>query len=501
MKKYISTIIVIALLAGGLTSCINDESSLGDKELPQLKIKGSGDTMPVYNFNLGETCTIEPQISYTGGDEKGLKYTWSIGPYEEGVKGKMEEAGNKKVLTYKFPKGGTYYAHLVVTDGKVGQTADYQININRSFEQGYMIVSKDAEGKGNLSFIKTLTPEEVAEGKEPVIIQHCLEQMNEDISEDNLLNCVLGSVTWPKPLTRVIVCMKDRCYFVDPNTLTIISEMKFTEVFPGFSADFFIPDAYSPYAYSKTMKKYVHLDLTYMFPYEYSYYKGYPFEDFYLCKYSSWGRIQNMTLFADYTENKVATFNAYGGNNYFPSTGDLLIGKTIISTFLGTEMNPANYATPVYILAQDETHILLYKNDKSSNMDPAKFTSQQLEKTGKWAVPPQGARFEPSPKYHRYFYHIGSRIYVFLSEGGFKLPEKERYAIDFGEDEEITFISTDAGKEKLFVGTFDKRSRKGNFYIFNNADVSPDKQGSIRPEEVYKGCAERIINIIYKPRI
>ena len=90
---------------------------------------------------------------------------------------------------------------------------------------------------------------------------------------------------------------------------------------------------------------------------------------------------------------------------------------------------------------------------------------------------------------------------MFLAESSFKLPEKERYAIDFGENEEITFINTDASREKLFVGTFDKLSRKGNFYIFNNADVSPDKQGSIYPEEVYKGCAERIVNIIYKPRI
>ncbi|MDY5432785.1 PKD-like family lipoprotein [Bacteroides pyogenes] len=501
MKKYISTTIVITLLAGALTSCINDESSLGGKEIPQLNIEGSGDVMPVYNFNLGETCTIEPQISYTGGDEKELKYVWSIGPYEEGVKGKMEEVGNEKVLTYKFLRGGSYYAHLIVTDGKVGQVANYRININRSFEQGYMIISKDAEGKGNLSFVKMLTPEEIAEGKEPVIIQHCLRQMNESISEDNLLNCALGSVTWPKSLTRVIVCMKDRCYFVDPNTLTIISAMKFTDVFAGFSADFFMPDSYSPYAYSKVMKKYVHLDLTYMFPYEYGYYKGYPFEDFYRCKYSSWGRIQNMTLFVDYTEGKVAKFNAYGGNNYFPSTGDLLKEKTIISTFLGTEMNPANYVTPVYILAQNDTHILLYKNDQSTKMDASHFISQQIEKSDQWAVPLQGTRFESSPKYYRYFYYIGNRIYVFLAESSFKLPEKERYAIDFGENEEITFINTDASREKLFVGTFDKLSRKGNFYIFNNADVSPDKQGSIYPEEVYKGCAERIVNIIYKPRI
>lgn len=502
MKKYIHLAITVVLCSIALISCIKDESSVPTDNIPHLKIKGIGEDMPVYNFDLGDVCVIQPEVSYTNGNTSDLKYEWSVGTFEDGVKGKLEKISTEAVFKHKFLKGGSYYVHLVITDGKVGQVADYRVNINRSFEEGHILVSKDASGRGNLSFVKTLTPEEIAQGKKTVIVQHCLETMNEGVaSEDNLIACTIGTVTWPKQLTRLMVAMTDRCYFVDPNTMTILAETKFTDVFPEFRADIFMPDEYSPYVYSKTSGKYVHLELTYMFPYEYKYFKGAPFEDFYECKFTAWGSPRTMTLFVDYTRSLVCRFNAYNPNTYFPGTGELLKGKEIINVFSGTTQSPANYVTPVYILTQNTDHLVLYKNDKDNTMDARSFTTQEMQKSEGLAVPERGMKFQPSPKYHRYFYYIGSRIYVFVPGTEFTVPRREQFAIDFGASEEVTCIQTDISKELLYVGTFDKTSGKGNFYIYNTSDVSTNNQGNISPVEVHKACADRITSIIHKPRI
>lgn len=95
-------------------------------------------------------------------------YQWS--------KGDLEEVSTEPELKYNFTSGGSYYVHLNVTDGKVGKTVNYQVNVNRTFENGYLITSSDADGKGNLSFVKILTPEEIAAGEKEVVVEHCMEK-------------------------------------------------------------------------------------------------------------------------------------------------------------------------------------------------------------------------------------------------------------------------------------------------------------------------------------
>ena len=152
------------MLAVTATSCIDDSSSYGGNPLPGLSVTVPGDEeMPVYSFNYGEDCVITPDIRYDGTGE--LSYEWSIGTFNNRVKGPMEFVTNDKTLRYFFPQGGSYYAHLVVSDGEVGLVQDYEININRTFEQGYMILSNNAAGEGNLVFIKDLTREEIEAGE------------------------------------------------------------------------------------------------------------------------------------------------------------------------------------------------------------------------------------------------------------------------------------------------------------------------------------------------
>ena len=226
-----STLLMMAVCA--LASCINDESDYGNEgSIPSLKVSGDDQTaMPVYNFNLGETVVINPEINYSG-NAADLTYHWQVGTYTNSVKGKLEDAGNERSLTYSFEQGGTYYAHLNVTDGRVGKAVDYQINVNRTFEQGYVLVSNDAQGNGNLAFVSIPTKE----GEKPILMEHCLERMNDGMTMRNLLGMEVYTITWPSTITRVFVLGQDKGYCIDANTFSVLTEIDYSEIYPGFKA-------------------------------------------------------------------------------------------------------------------------------------------------------------------------------------------------------------------------------------------------------------------------
>lgn len=488
-----------AVLAFGLSSCVSDDSTGDIYTLPELAIKGSESTgMPEYNFYLGNEAVITPEITYTG-DEADLTYKWEIGTYANSVKGELEEVSTDKVLHYDFKDGGSYYAHLTVTDGKVGQVIDYKINMQRTFEEGYVLTSTDADGKGNLSFIKVLTPEEKAAGTKEIVMEHCLEAMNEDYSEDGLIKAVIGKVTWPKDLTRVLVSTKDHCYFLDPNNFTVITSINYTDLYSDFKATEFMTDSYVPYAFDANTKKFAHLNLTYMFPYEYTYFKGLDAEDFIYCEYYYWGSVYSSTLFLNYSKNAAYNFQAYapyyGIDTYFPQCGTIPDGQKLLTGYC-TSSNS-------YLFTKEASTGNIYFWTYAFGWGSEDtFTSKTIEATADMAVPEQGTRFTLSNKFARYYYALGNCVYVFVPGAAtLTLPSKSEYAIQFGSNEEVTYTNVNLNTEELYVATYDKTTQRGNFYIYDCADVRTDNSSNVQPKESHKSCAGRISYVMYKPSI
>ena len=509
---------LMALMAPGMVSCVSDDSEEGGTAIPELSVKGSdSDDMLTYNTYLGTECNITPEITYKGGDEGNLKYSWKIGTMANGVQGELEEVSTERNLNYKFTSGGTYYAHLTVSDGLVGQAVDYRINVNRTFEEGYILSSTDADGSGNLAFVKLLTPEEIAAGQKPVVIEHSLEAMNEGYSEKGLIRAVKASTTWPKTITRLLVSTDTRCFILDPNNFTILSDIKYGDLFPGFKATFFMPDSYTPWAYDSSMKKFVHVNITYMFPFEYTPYKECTADEFIICNSLNWGREAVTTFFVNKDENTVAIYDGnasyYGYDNCFFSTGDMFNGHEFISAFPGTGPG-SNYVTPTYFITRDNAtnDICLWTNtigyshglypDVSYYIDdPADYTRQYFTLTATTAVPQRSLGIAMSTKFQRYYYAVDNCVYVLLPNNDFALPDKSQYAIQLGGNEEITFIDTNLIADELYVATVDKSTQRGNFYIYDCKDVRTDNATAVRPKAEYKNCAGRISNVMYKPSI
>lgn len=501
------------LLSLGLISCISDDSEAGDmtgNSVPTLTIEGTDTAeMPTYNLYLGNECVINPQISYSGSNENDLKYSWKIGTYANGVKGELEEVSTERNLHYTFDKGGSYYAHFTATDGKVGKAVDYKINVNRTFEEGYVLTTTNSDGKGNLTFVKILTPEEIAAGQKNVIMENCMEKMNEGVSEQGLLASVIKTfyINYPKQATRLCVSTDKTCYVLDPNNLTILTQINYEELYPGFKATHFINDSYAPYAYDAKMKKFAHIDLTYLFPYEKDHYLQCHAEDFIVNKYVSWGSENLYTFYLDYTNNKVAMYSSYapyfGLDTYFPDTENLLEGNTLITAFYGDQPG-SNYVTPTYFITRENStgNIVLWTNyDDSYFYTASNFKCQTITPTDNTAVPERNTTLVASTKQQRYYYSLGNSIYVFLPKSDFALPEKSQYAIEYNGNEEVTFLDVNLSTDEMYVGTYDNSTKRGSFYIYDCKDVRTDNAGGVTPKAAYKNCAGRISGILYKPSV
>lgn len=485
-----------------MTACISDDSEYGsDSNVPTLKVTGDDTTeMLVYNFNLGETVQITPEVKYSG-DASNLVYNWQVGSLSNGVKGTLSEAGNTPALSYTFERGGTYYAHLTVTDGKVGRAVDYQINVNRTFEQGYVLVSNDAQGNGNLAFVSIPTQE----GGKPVVMEHCIERMNEGVTVKNLRGLAIATITWPSTITRVFALAEDQGYCIDANTFAILTNIDYAEIYPGFKASVISKDASAPYAYDATQKKFVHFNVQYMFPYEAKAYIGQEFDDFVNSQYSRWERLYDNQLYVNYHKPSVTIYYAYatyfGYPTPFVSSGDMLAGQQLLSVFAGTEYGDVCCPTYLVTRAADGKTIRLYTNSQSMYPEEQYFTVEEMTDTGEEAIPEQGTHFYGSVVYKRQFYPLGSRLYAFLPDGAFAFPKKNQFIYDFGTGETITAMSINLNTEQLYVATQTTATGRGNFYIFNCADLRTDNQGKVKPVETYKDCADKITSIVLKPRI
>lgn len=121
--------------------------------------------------------------------------------------------------------------------------------------------------------------------------------------------------------------------------------------------------------------------------------------------------------------------------------------------------------------------------------------------TDETAIPVAGTKFVFSPTYNRHFFPIKNQIYVCLAGSDNPLPKKSEYAINYPENEVITFLDVNLDTEELYVATYDQTNKRGNFYIYNTEDVRTDNQGNVSPKATHKNCADRITSVLYKPSI
>lgn len=514
------------MLSALATSCIDDNSTYGGYQLPELSISLPADeSMPVYNFPYGEECVLDPEISYTGDGD--LKYEWSIGTYDGGVKGPGEVVSNEKILRHFFPKGGAYYAHLVVSDGSVGLVQDFMLSINRTFEQGYLVISNNSNNEGNLVFIKDLTREESEAGIPQTILENCLQRVNPDLGKAMLVGAIhiqwyaWNPVTFRPTLTnRLVVVTADEGLYLDANTFVASSSIIYDDIVPGFKGDDFFLSGTSPMVLDASSKKYITFDSENMFGYEDSKWKGNFFDFVKSYTYMSGSNQTTTSYFANLKPLAFFNNSAYYG---WSSTADIIDSNgnnlfsndELIVVFKGegvlNQWDMLDY--PCYVISRDKSTGELYMaslggfGPYSTGITLNSHVNMAVKEST--AIPQVQSHIVASDLYHRTYFYNGNKLYVMLfNNGTCTLPLESQFSISFPENEEVTFITinTDPDNnsstqgEDLIIATADKSTGRGNIYIYDVKDVRTDNPNPA-PKATYKNCADRIKNIMYKPRI
>ena len=147
----LKNILAIALLTTSLTSCFDDETTLGNRPISEIVIDSTS-IQQVYNINKNETLTISPVVSQTT-REKELTYTWEIN---------LETYSHDKEFVYEGKELGSYQCRLIVENSDGKTFFPFELHVNSPYEEGITLISKDAEGNSMLSFM--LMP---ADGSEP----------------------------------------------------------------------------------------------------------------------------------------------------------------------------------------------------------------------------------------------------------------------------------------------------------------------------------------------
>lgn len=515
-NKILLAFISMGLMAGA-ASCVEDNSIYGSGMVTTLKVNvPTSDKMPEMNFNYGEECVVKPDVSYSG--SKTLTYEWSVGSYEDQVRGNLTKVSNEQELRYKFPKGGVYYAHLTITDGEVGTVQEWQLNVNRTFESGWTIISNNAKGEGNLCFIKDLTPEEIAAGKEPIIMEHSLEKTNDGIPVEKLVGGIMIHLTWPTDITRVCVSTATKGYFLDPNTFTAISTIDYTKASPGFEADYLCGSASNPKVTDYGTGKWITLDGANMFGYMPESWQGHKTYALFSGSYESWGNINYNHVYVK-SLNPLQFENNSGYHAYFDlpdwidssemtwNGAPAFENEELVTAFQG-EGVPGTWSTYyyMYIITRNKQTGKIYNNYISDFGDTAygfDFKWKvEIPSEGK-AVPASMSSIAASDTYHRTYFYNGNKVYTMLPDGNsFSLPTTEQASLSFAADEEVTYLAINVvnGKERLFVATCNKGTGRGSLYIYNPADVRTDNPGAT-PLNKYLNCADRITSAFYKPSI
>lgn len=184
--KNIMNIVRVLFVLCCLSACYDDASELADQPIIAVDILPTAkDSINIY-FN--NALKIEGKIE---SETEELTYQWDMGLYQEDTQtGEsltvFKNISKEKDLNYVVKDLGHYHLRQVVTSEDGSTIKYYHVFVNSQFEEGFTILGRRPDGKGSISFMKTLTPEEVEAGMTPSFVQNVFAYANggEELYDD-----------------------------------------------------------------------------------------------------------------------------------------------------------------------------------------------------------------------------------------------------------------------------------------------------------------------------
>lgn len=230
--KYIG---IILILLFSLSACLDDHTSIGDKELSEITITAARDTLTA---NFGEEFVLDHLKVEQSGEELPLTYEWGYGSLkmnggniaEYPIADSLRVISHDPQIRYTFRELGAFALSLKVENGESIRFKYFVLQIDTEFAEGITILSRDDAGKGRLSFMKTLTKEEISAGIEPSFRTNIMELINPGIELTDVTDMVQAG-------ERLLIASSSaaRIYNMDARTFDIDGMTSFIETYSDCS--------------------------------------------------------------------------------------------------------------------------------------------------------------------------------------------------------------------------------------------------------------------------
>ncbi|WP_065220114.1 MULTISPECIES: hypothetical protein [Butyricimonas] len=462
---------ILLLLLFGLNACLDDHTSVGDKELSEITITAAHDTLTAY---FGEEFVIDHLQVEQSGEELPLTYKWGYGSLNMNgdeiagypIRDSLRVISHDPQLRYTFRELGKYGLSLKVENGESIRFKYFVLQIDTEFSEGITILSRDEAGKGRLSFMKTLTKEDLSAGVEPSFRTDIMGVINPGIEMEDVTDMVQVE-------SRLLVASGStgRIYNMDARTFDVEGMTSFQGTYPTSSFRKFagISAHNNMYILSDDKRAYVYdcvqdeLVLT-------SY-----FEDVEV-NASCCG---NKPVFVNY-RNSVLYSPASGG--LYESAGKFAPFDIHAVCFIGTNLyvvsTMKNSPLQVYLASTpvtfpNPTVLQFYTSTEAIRIDRESICVGCSESKC-------------------IYYTYGNAIYCWKVDQ--KLPTEPYIVVPEGM--EITTLSMNPEEKLLYVGLHEKNSAntlKGSLYVYDAQNRNL--------VSTYRHVADKPIRVIYKKRV
>ncbi len=491
-------------------ACNRDDSTGIIRSVSEITIEDETEEL---NVDFGFELIRKANVTQTMPDVP-LTYEWAAAPYtSETATDTLKVISEEEELHYTFRQRGKHRLRLKVFNGDEAVFKEYTVWVNAAFEEGVMLLAENENGEGNLSFLKTLTPEEIEAGVEEKILEHCFSTVNSGVDMRNPIGFtkMLGD-SWTNKPSKFIMAMPDKIYFADPSTLELIGTTPINGEYEGEKAVRFIGSDYSyaPLFIISQTGKTIHINKDYYFLFEksdqiYENFNNGKYEDIITQLVGAWGDGCNITpYYINYTTSTLEFLNI---NYQLTSPGELFKDENIITIF---QENCSPYASRTYSISskkEDDSQIIIrqlgivypdpndYYNSYYGAVTEFKYS---MPIDGK--CPAQGTQLVSNSTNGLALWYEGNEIFAWrYSNSQPELPTSS--VINIGADKEITYISVSTNPKYqdqwLYVGVYDKTHKRGSLYIYDCTKIG---QPGLKPYKQFDNQTDRIKFITDKTR-
>ena len=499
MKRIFQLLSAAALLSVAVSSCWKiDEGDTID--LAPIDLKAVSDTI---NADLGVELKYE---GLTVASDREVSYEWSYGLPADGKtvedhifkRGTIEKVSTTLTIDHTFTKLGTFILRLRADNGESIKYKYFTLNVNSGYDEGVTVLSNGEDGNGHLTFIRTLTSEESAAGKQEVF-PDVFSSINTGQTLRNGARLFMSDATVDKvDYSGLLIATNDESgtmWHMEAKTFQLFKKSSM------LSAGFSFKDFGGELASSSGFAVFILGENSHLYRY-----------DMMVGNYIDMVDIKPMTGIFGGLSRKSAD-NATVRASYYRNSDSLAVRRsastgTVYYTLPGYEVvNMATLRTAktnsLYVLFRSKTNpdeYLIKNTDGIGGTKALKTWGKDMTFTGSDLKMDAGCRFVGTKHSSDVYYVYGNAIYRWslisapVSKPVITLPAGEQIR-----DIATNFLGKDkgdSGEDLLYVATCNpSRSgeKKGSLYVYRFSDDTLVKS--------YEGIFWDPVSVLYKYRV